>query len=216
MLFPNEPVEQVQVPRSLLPSSPEGEPARSARRRQRDFVRRMRGIAALRHAGRVVEPVFTDDRGAPVPEEQAAPLRAIVEPAVRELADGGAAHARRTLAEIEASRKSDAEQVEDLLATVYRAHAQGHPSREVLDTLLDTFERWLTRDGVRKVDRLFEQVDLDRAPEALGLLLLATTRLTRENFARREAFVERLGRWLVGRSGRSQQDVDNILRGLRT
>lgn len=215
MLLPNKPIEQVHVRRSLLPSSHEGEPARSARRRQRDFVRRMRGIAALRHAGRVVEPVFTDDLGATVPEEQESALRAVVEPAIRELADGGAAHARRTVAEIEASQQSDAEQVNALLAAVYHAHAQGRPSTDVLDEFLDTFERWLTRDGIPKVDLLFTQVELDRAPEPLGLLLLAMTRLTREHFQCRDAFVERLHRWLVGRSGRTQQDVEKILRGLQ-
>jgi len=150
-----------------------------------------------------------------LPEKQELALRDEVEGAIRELVDGRAAHAQRTIAELEASRKSDAEQVDDLLRVAYEAHARGVRSRAVLDALLDTFERWLTPDGVARVDLLFDHVDLDRAPESLGILLLATTRLTRAHFAHREPFVERLRKWLIGRSRRTEQDVDNMLRGLR-
>lgn len=111
--------------------------------------------------------------------------------------------------------ESDAEQVDDLLKLTYEALARGVRSRDVADAFLDTFDRWLTRDGVARVDLLFDRVDLDRAPESLGILLLATTRLTREHFARREAFFQRLSGWFIGRSGRTERDVDIMLRGLR-
>lgn len=111
--------------------------------------------------------------------------------------------------------KSDTEQVDELLKVAYDATARGVPSRDVLDAVLDTFEDWLKPDRVARVDLLFDRVDLDRAPESLGILLLATTRLTRASFARREAFIQRLRSWFVGRSGRTEQDVDSMLRGLR-
>ncbi len=141
-------------------------------------------------------------------------LLELLEPMVRELARGRAAHARQTIAELEASHKSDAEQVDDLLEALYLGRAKAGRSREVLEAFLDTFERWLNRDGVAKVDMLFERVVLDRAPDSLGILLLATTRLTREHFGRRDTFIERLRGWLVGRAGRTERDVDNMLRGL--
>jgi hypothetical protein len=196
MLPANEPVRKVDVPAKIL----------SAGRRDRGLVRPARGLATLRRAGVLAEPRVTDEQGAPVFVEQA--LLETIEEAVRELAPGRAAHARRTLAEVEAARKSHAEQVDDLLEMVYQAQARGDQGRDVLDAFLDRFERWQNRDGVPKVDLLFDRVVLDRAPESLGILLLATTRLTREHFARRAAFVERLRVWLIGRAGRTEQRVD--------
>lgn len=117
--------------------------------------------------------------------------------------------------DLEAWRRSDAARVDDLLDVVYRAHARGEDSVDVLDVLLDTIEPWLSRDGVARMDLLLDHVDLDRAPESFGVLLLATTRLTRAHFVRRDAFIERLRRWLVGRSGRREQDVDQMLQRLR-
>lgn len=215
MLLTNEAVEQVAIPRSLLvPASGDDSP-RMERRRRRDFVRRMSAIAALRHAGCIVEPVITDDLGIAISATATSEMLAQVEPAIRELAKGRTAHARRTIEELDVSHKSDSEQVDDLLDVAYQSHARGRRSSDALDVFLDTFERWLTRDGVGKVDMLFDRLDLDRVPESLGILLLATTRLTRAHFTRRDAFLERLGRWLVGRSGRTKQHVDNMLRGLR-
>jgi hypothetical protein len=213
MLAANESVAYVNVVAPPLRSSGRDETGRT--RQQRDYASRLRAIAALRGAGFVVEAKLIDEQGALLSEERAAALREEVEPAIRELANGRAAHARRTVAALEAARKSDAEQVDDLLHVVYQAHARGEPSGDVLDALLDTFEPWLAPDGIVRVDTLFDHLDLDRAPEAAGILLLATTRLTRAHFARREAFIARLDRWLVGRSGRTQRDVDNLLRGLR-
>lgn len=215
MLLTNQPVVQVSVPLSLLSSPERDEPARSARRRNRDLVHRMSAIAALRHSGCAVEPIFTDDHGVPVPEERMEAPRNAVEPGIRELSQGRIAHARRTIAELTVSQKSDAEQVDALLDAVYQAHARGERSTDVLEPFLDSIEPWLTREGVARVDLLLDRLDLDRAPESLGILLLATTRLTRAHFVRRDAFVERLRRWLVGRAGRTEQDVDRMLRGLR-
>lgn len=213
MLF-DEPIRQINVPRSLVVSGPAVKAAGAARQR-REFARRIGAFAALRRAGEVIGPTFTDDEGQRLPEEEDRALRDEVEAAIRELAGGRAAHAARTIAELEASRKSDVEQVDDLLKGAYQALAQGVRSRDVLDRFLDTFERWLTRDGVARVNLLFDRVDLGRAPESLGILLLATTRLTRENFVRRKAFVQLLSSWLIGRSGRTEEDVDSMLRGLR-
>ncbi|MRG93539.1 hypothetical protein [Polyangium spumosum] len=182
---------------------------------KRDFISRARGVAALRGAGFVVELTFVDAHGAPLPEELAALLRERTEPAIRELACGRAAHAQKTIASVESAIREDADQVTDLLDAVYEAHAKGTRARDVLDTFLDTFEGWLTADGAANVDQLFERLDLDRAPESMGILLLATTRLTRAHFMEREPFITRLTRWLVGRAGRTERDVDNMLRGLR-
>ena len=102
--------------------------------------------------------------------------------------------------------------VVDSLLALYGAHARGEPG--AIDAFLDDFERWLTPDGIAMVDALFERIDLGLAPEPIGILLLAMTRLTRTQFGQREAFAKRLGRWLLGRSGRTQQDVDSMLRGL--
>jgi hypothetical protein len=205
MLVANEPTRQIKIPRSFLVEE----------RSSRSYVRRVRALASLHQIGIIAEPTFIDDQGALIPEEQAREMRALVDPAVFDLRQGPAAHARRTIAEIEASRKSDAEQVDDLLGTVYRAHAKGERAKDVLDPFLDTFERWLCLDGVLKVDILFARVDLERAPASLGILLLSTTRVTRESFARRAEFIERLRGFLVGREGRTERSVDNMLRGLR-
>ncbi len=215
MLFDDEPVTQINIPRSLVVSSPRPQPTYASRRRDREFVGRVRAIAAMRHAGCMVEPIVTDEQGTRLPQEQELALREDVEKAVRELFSGRAAHAKRTIDGLEAANKSDVEQVDDLLKGAYQKYAQGVRSRDLLDTLLDTFERWLTVEGVARVDLLFCRVDLDRAPESLGILLLATTRLTRAHFTRRDSFFERLSRWLVGRSGRTAQDVEAMLRGLR-
>lgn len=113
------------------------------------------------------------------------------------------------------SSSSISEQVDGLLERLYAAQSRGEPSSEALDAFLDTFETWLASEGLAKVDGLFSRVDLDRAPEALGILLLATTRLTRSHFVERDAFLERLASWLVGRNGRTPEDVNKMLEGLR-
>jgi hypothetical protein len=185
-----------------------------ARRRDVRLIRSVREIAALHLAGEHVEPVFLAPGGEPVPDEEARALGAELAPAVAALSRGTGAHARALIAEIRASRKTEGEQVDDVLAAVYRGHAAGSDSEDVIDPFLDTFEGWLSPDGVAKVDLLFDRVDLDRAPASLGIVLLATTRLTRTRFAHREAFVERLRAWLVGREGRTAKQVDTMLRGL--
>ena len=215
MLFDDEPVTQVNIPRSLVVSSPRPQSTYASRRRDREFVGRVRAIAAMRHAGCMVEPIVTDEQGARLSQEQELPLRGDVEKAVRELFSGREAHAKRTIEGLEAASKSEPEQVDDLLKRAYQRYAQGMPSTDLLDAFLDTYERWLTMEGIARVNLLFDSVDLDRAPESLGILLLATTRLTRAHFARRDSFVERLSHWLIGRAGRTAQDVDAMLRGLR-
>jgi hypothetical protein len=215
MLVASDTSPRIPVPASLLREPPPGKSPPSWSRRKRDFVHRMRAIGALRRAGFAVDPRLQDDEGRDLPERDAATVSALAEDVIRELADGRSAHAKRTIANLEASRKADPEQVDELLNTVYRAHTCGERSRDVLDSFLDTFERWLTPAGIAKVDLLFDRVTLDRAPESLGILLLSTTRLTRGSFARRDAFVERYRAWLVGRSGRTSEDVDALLAGLR-
>lgn len=215
MLFDDEPATQIKVPRSLVVSSPRPQSTYLLRRRDRELVGRVRAIAAMRRAGCIVEAIVTDEQGARLPQEQELALRDDVEKAVRELSYGRAAHARKAIEVLEASSKSDAEQVDDLLNRAYQAYAQGVRSRDLLDAFLDTFEGWLTTEGVVRVNLLFDRVDLDRAPESLGILLLATTRLTRAHFTRRDSFVERLSHWLIGRSGRTEEDVEAMLRGLR-
>jgi hypothetical protein len=205
MLLPDEPLQPVKVPASLVER-----PAR-----HRDLVRHLSAIASLRRAGCRADPAFTDDEGRPLPEDRARALRERIEPEICALAPGRSAHARRTVAELRAAHLDDEGQVKLLLDAVYRAHAHGVPPEEAADAFLDTFERWLTPAGIAKVDLVFDRVDLDRAPGSLGLLLLATTRLTRAHFARREAFLERLAGWLLGRSGRTAEDVEAMLQGLR-
>lgn len=213
MLPPNEPVEYVKVPISLQQSPGGKEPGRAGQRR--DFVSRARAIAVLRRVGCIAEPCFIDTDGTKVSDERVSALREDVEHAIGELASGRAAHARQTIEALDAPRKSAAEQVDDFLGAIYEAHARGDRSRDVLDRLLDTLERWLTPDGIARVDMLFDRIELDRAPESAGILLLATTRLTRAHFHRRDAFIERFQRWLVGRAGRTEDDVDTILQGLK-
>jgi hypothetical protein len=204
MLPANEHPRTIDVPTTIL----------SVRRRDRGIVRPARRIATLRRMGIEAVPRVTDEHGAPVPGERAQALIDEIDADARELSQGRATHARRTIAGVEASRKSDADQVDDLLATIYAAHARGERGTEVLDVFLDTFERWRNREGATRVDLLFDRVALDRAPDSLGILLLATTRLSREHFARRAAFAERLRAWLVGRAGRTGRSVDAMLRGL--
>lgn len=205
MLFVDEPLQPVKVPVSSLGTA----------RRRRDLVSRLSGIAALRRAGCMAEPAFVDDRGEPVPEERARVLHDEVAPAIRALAGGRAAHARRTVSELRAARLDDTGQVEELLASVYQAHQRAEPTAQTAGAFLDAFDRWLTPAGVAKVDRLFDRVDLDRVPGSVGVLLLAATRLTRAHFTRREAFLERFAAWLLGRDGRTREDVDAMLQGLR-
>src|SRR6185312_9742558 len=104
MLFPTQQaVRQVDVPAALV----------SQRRRSRRFVYCVRRIATLRQTGIVAAPRVTDERGAPVSSESEKALVAQIEEAVSELWRGRAAHAQRTLTEIQASGKSDVEQVDD-------------------------------------------------------------------------------------------------------
>jgi hypothetical protein len=91
MLPANEKAALIPVRQSVL----------VARRRGRDLARPAHRLATLRRMGIVAEPCFTDDQGVPVPEEQTRVLRAALEPVVRELAQGRATHARRTLAAID-------------------------------------------------------------------------------------------------------------------
>jgi len=113
------------------------------------------------------------------------------------------------------SSQSNTEQVEGLLDALYAAQSQGQSSTDALDAFLDTFETWLTPEGLVKVNMLFSRVDLNRAPEALGILLLATTRLTRSHFVERDAFLDRFAQWLVGCNGRTSEYVCQLLVGLR-
>jgi hypothetical protein len=108
-----------------------------------------------------------------------------------------------------------AQPVLDLLAALYASREHREPDADALSVFFDTFEGWLTAKGVAKVDLVFDRVDLDRVPPTLGILLLAMTRLTRDSFKRRAPFIERLRTWLIGRDGRTAQDVDNMLQGLR-
>lgn len=216
MLFPESPPRQIKIPASLLQQPAAEEPRLSMSRRKRDFARRMNSIVALRHGGSVVAPVFTDAHGIVILDERAtAALLSETESAVRELARGRTAHVRQTVVKLEASRKSDAQQVEDLLAELYANHGHERRGANAMDDFLDTFEGWLNRGGVARVDMLFDRIDLDRAPPPLSILLLAMTRLTRACFTRRDPFLARLSGWLIGRDGRTAQDVDNMLRGLR-
>lgn len=217
MLFPESTPRQVKIPASLLQQPAAEEPSLTRSLRKRDLTRRMSGIVALRHGGCVVAPVFTDARGSVIQDESTMiALRSEATSAIRELAGGRAAHARRTLAALlDASGKSDADRVLELLAALYANREHRTPDADALSIFFDTFEGWLTAKGVAKVDLVFDSVDLDRVPPTLGVLLLAMTRLTRDSFHRRAPFIERLRTWLIGRDGRTAQDVDNMLGGLR-
>jgi hypothetical protein len=204
MLLVNEPVRQVEVPASSL----------AIARGDRGLAWQANKVAALRRFGVVAELRFTDDQGNVVPAEQARALRGGFEAAVRELAVGRLAHVRQTLATIAAANQTAEQQVDGLLATVYEAHGGGQPGDAILDAFLDPYETWQRPEGVARIDLLFDRLALERAPESLGLLLLATTRLTRHHFVRRAAFVERLRAFLVGRGGRTERDVEKILQGL--
>ena len=217
MLFPDDPPRQIKIPASLLlqPTAEESRLSRS--RRKRDLARCMSGIVALRHGGCIVAPVFTDARGIVIQDESATrALRSEATSAVRELAGGRAAHARKTVAALlDASKKSDADRVFDLLEALYTSRGHRTSDTEALSVFFDTFEGWLTAKGVAKVDLVFDTVDLDRVPPTLGILLLAMTRLARDSFERRAPFIERLRTWLIGRDGRTARDVDDMLRGLQ-
>jgi len=182
---------------------------------RRQFAARVHAASALMTVYSLVIPVFVDEHGAMLPEAVAHAQRQEIQRAIVELSQGRLHHARQTIALIEMSSQSIPEQVDTLLHTLYGAQMQGEPSADVLDGFLDTFETWLAPEGVPKVDLLFSRVDLNRAPEALGILLLATTRLTRSHFSERNAFVERLANWLVGRNGRTPEHVEKMLEGLR-
>lgn len=185
----------------------EPQPGRPARRLSRE----VRKISTLRRLGFRAEPKFETKA---TPEEEEA-RRAMVERAVRAFRQGHSAHARQTAAEAAASLSTDTEQVDALLASAYRWHREGKPGKEILRAFLDTFELWLTEAGKAKVDLVFDGVDLERLPPSLGLLLLASTRLTRDHFTRREAYCERLRRALIGKDGRNERQVEAMLRGLR-
>lgn len=100
-----------------------------------------------------------------------------------------------------------------LLEDTYRGHAAGTPNVDTINNFLDVFATWLTPDKVKMVDTVFDQIDLVRVPGSLCLLLLSSTRLTRDHFARRESFIERVKVWLRS-NGRNEQQVDSIMRGL--
>jgi hypothetical protein len=187
--------------------------ASNANRRQ--FAERARATAALMMVHSLVILVPVDEHGAPLPEAIASVQQEQINQAIAELSHGRLHHARQTIARLESSSYSISEQVDRLLDTLYAAKTQGGPSTAVLDAFLDTFETWLAPEGIAKVDELFLRVDLNRAPDALGILLLATTRLTRNHFVERDAFLERLAKWLVGRNGRTPEDVNKMLLGLR-
>jgi len=200
MLLPTDSVTTVRFPSN-------------ANRRQ--FAGRARAVAALMVVNALVIPIPVDERGAPLPDVLAIPMQKQIQEAAVELARGPRLHARKTIEELESSIPTMSEHVDKLLETLYAAHARAEPSAETLDPFLDTFETWLIPSGVAKVDMLFSRVDLDRVPQSLGVLLLATTRLTRNHFAVREAFCERLAKWLVGRDGRTAEQVEKMLEGLR-
>lgn len=87
--------------------------------------------------------------------------------------------------------------------------------RTALDKFADDFGSWLTPGRIPLVDMLFDGVDLDYGHEAIGILMLAMTRLTAEHFSRREAFIKRFTTWLTGRGGRSDRDVARLFEGLK-
>jgi hypothetical protein len=202
MLLADKPFQLVKIPSN---------PSRRA------LVSLTRGAAALRDAGFPVElvigPIVVDDKDPPA---WAVALRKQCEDAIHEFRRRRRKeHARRTLEALSTPGKTDEEEIDTLLESVYRAHEAGEPSEDLLDTFLDTFESFLTPQGVEKADLVFDRVELDRAPDATGILLLATTRLTRAHFKRREPFLARLERWFTGRDGRRPEDVERMLRGLR-
>lgn len=201
MILASSPARQVRLPAAIF--------GRRAR------VHRLSGIAALREAGFVIEPVVTADDGVMVSADRATALLPEVEAEIGELSSGRREHARRTIASLRAARLDDGGQARDLMERVYAAHDRGAPAPAIGDIFLDTLETWLMPSGIAKVDLVFDHLDLDRVPGSIGVLLLASTRLTRAAFARRDAFVDRFARWLLGRDGRTSEDVEAMLRGLR-
>lgn len=109
----------------------------------------------------------------------------------------------------------DEEVVRNLLGVIYQITQRGDDRAEIGDQFLRLFDTWLARDGVGRVDLLFDQLDLDRVPASLGVLALVVTRAHRDDFARREAFVAKLRGRLEGiDDGRTVEQVDRILEGL--
>lgn len=185
--------------------------SRARRRRARD----LRGVAALRALGVQVAPEVVDAAGAPVTDAQASAVVAEVEADLRALSSGPAAHAQETVSSVAAEARRDDDEVSRTLDEVYRRHDDGRPAEEVLRAFHERVKPWLSSLGVRRVDHLFDVIDLARAPESLGVLLLAITRLTRQHFARRNDFVVRFASFLTGRGGRTAAQVEAVLRGLR-
>ncbi len=182
---------------------------------RRQFVERAGATAALMTVHSLVIPLPVDEHGAPLSGAAADAQQAEIQHAITELAPGRRAHARQTIARLVASSQSDSEHVEQVLEALYAAHSRGESSTETMDGFLDTFETWLNPRGITKVDQVFSAFDLNRAPEALGIVLLATTRLTKTHFKQRDGFLERLTKWLVGRDGRTPEQVAKMLEGLR-
>lgn len=205
-------VQSVRIPRNTLPRS---SGARGSSRARRDLSRHLRSIVALRALGVQAVPEIVDASGATVADAQLLADLAEVEAALHALSSGPAAHARQTLDHVAAESRGDDDEVSRALDEAYRGHADGHAAEEVLDAFLDHVQPWLTPRGVPRIDRLFETLDLARAPESLGVLLLAITRLTRQHFSRRGDFVDRFAAFLMGRGGRTAAQVEAMLRGLR-
>lgn len=203
---------RVRVPRAALPRSSD---AHGFSRERRDLTRHLRSIVALRALGVQAVPEIVDASGAPIADAQSPADIADVEASLRALAAGPSAHARQTIDRVAAESRGDDDEVSRALDEVYRGHVDGRAAEEVLDAFLDHVHPWLTPRGVPRIDRLFETLDLARAPESLGVLLLAITRLTRQHFSRRGDFVDRFAAFLTGRGGRSAAQVEAVLRGLR-
>lgn len=138
-----------------------------------------------------------------------------IEAGAQQLAVGAITHARLTVQRAIEEARDDAAAVDRLLNVVYRLHADGRTADDVLDSFHDAVAPWLSPAGVRRVDLLFDSVDVARAPEALGVLLLTITRLTRHHFPRRDGFLERFAASLTGRGNRTAAQVEALLRGLR-
>ncbi len=134
---------------------------------------------------------------------------------MRALREGVSRHARATIEQARQEAERDAQEASRLLDEAYRSHERGAEDEDVLEAFLDGLESWLTPRGARRVDVVFDRIELDRAPESLGLLLLATTRRTRHHFSHRAPFIERLAVFLIGRAGRTLTQVEAMLQGLR-
>lgn len=216
MLFREASPLPLPVPASSIAANEQASGANAHRTRHRDGVRRARGIAALSRSGVNVTIQVVNDQGAALTGSEAEPLRTTFESWVRELAESHPSrHAKRTLRDIAARKKSDAEQVDDLLARVQAEHLRGDVSAEELADLHEEVEGWLSPTGKTKVELLFERIDLDRVPGAFPLLLLAATRRTRSHFERRDSFIARLRAWMIARGDRTIERIDAVLKGLR-